>query len=146
MKEYPVWPESWLEPHGPNGRTPWFIRGTAILSSWNSLNWWRFVGWLVGWWVGLVYLTLDIQAILQSYLVRIGVKGTPKSRTKKEMFGGSNTSSVGVWMSRVRCYSGNEKTYALSTSRHFWVDDFPFPSLLVGYVASLDIIQPCYYL
>ena len=41
---------------------------------------------------------LEVQ-ILQSYLVRISVKGTSKA-LPQEMFGGSSTYSQGIWMSR----------------------------------------------
>ena len=42
--------------------------------------------------------SLDIQAILQSYLVsRIGVKGSPKNRTSGDVWGGSISYSVSVF-------------------------------------------------
>ena len=46
-------------------------------------------------------LTLDIPAILQSYLVRIGV-WNPQKRNLRRSLGVQNTSSIGVWMYRVK--------------------------------------------
>ena len=46
---------------------------------------------------------LDIQVILQSYLVFGGVSLEPQKAEPQDMFGGSNMYSPGVWMSREGC-------------------------------------------